>query len=394
MPDCAFAAIADDFTGGADLAGMLAERGVRTLQCFGVPPQLEDVAGEYDAVVVCLKSRSIAADAACRVSLEALAALRPLAPRQIQFKYCSTFDSTEQGNIGPVTEALMNALHIGATVAVPALPVNGRTQYMGHLFVNGQLLSDSPLRDHPLNPMRQSNLVEHLRPQTRLPVGLVDLNTVRSGPAAIRAALEEGIYLVDAIADEDLATIAEAVADAPLITGGSGLAMSLPGLRRNEANFSPPSGGGPALVLAGSCSAATLEQLRVFEAAGYGTLRMSDPAELNAVARGAQAELEQGRTVCIRSSAPADERRAAPEAIEAAFAELARRLVPCTRRIVVAGGETSGAVVNALEVRMAEVVRVIDPGVPALRTLGDRPLFLALKSGNFGAHDFFLKAIG
>ena len=197
-----FATIADDFTGGSDLAGMLFEQGVRTVQLFGTAGAPSVSAGTQ-AVVLSLKSRSVEPDRAVAMTLDALATLRRLDPRQIQFKYCSTFDSTERGNIGPVTEALLTSLDAPFTIAVPALPVNGRTQYLGHLFVQGTLLSESPMRDHPLNPMTDSNLVRFLQKQTAVRVGLIDLATLRRGD--MRAAADrlraEGvrIALVDAI---------------------------------------------------------------------------------------------------------------------------------------------------------------------------------------------------
>ena len=401
---CLFGAIADDYTGGADLAGMLRERGVRTVQLFGIPHDLS-VAEGYEVVVLCLKSRSIAPSGACGQSLSALEALRRLGARQIQFKYCSTFDSTERGNIGPVTDALMQALGVESTIAVPALPVNGRTQYLGHLFVGSQLLSDSPMRHHPLNPMTDSNLVRHLQAQTRRRVGLIDLHTLRQGAAVIT---EPGIALVDAIAEEDLDIIAQAFADLPLITGGSGLGMSLPRVWRERGLLSgghqfdaEPAPLGRTLILSGSCSAATLNQLEELERAGHSPIRvnvstlMQDPAaELHRL----EAACADSDVACVRSSAPAPERESGERvsaAIEALFGQLAKRLVDSggVTRIIVAGGETSGAVVNALDIKAVEILDTIDPGVPALKALGGKPLRLALKSGNFGAPDFFLKTI-
>jgi uncharacterized protein YgbK (DUF1537 family) len=400
---CLFGAIADDYTGGSDLAGMLRERGVRTVQLFGVPHDLS-VADGYEAVVLCLKSRSIAPSDACDQSLAALKALEGLGARQIQFKYCSTFDSTERGNIGPVTDVLMQALGVESTIAVPALPVNGRTQYLGHLFVGSQLLSDSPMRHHPLNPMTDSNLVRHLQAQTTRRVGLVDLQTLRRGGATVNA----GIELVDAIAQEDLDLIADAFADLPFITGGSGLGMALPRVWRERGLLSgtrqlpvdtAPSG--RTLILSGSCSAATLNQLDELERAGYSPI----PVDTSNLVQDPAAELDRleaacanADVACVRSSAPASERESGEHvsaAIEALFGQLAKRLVEAggVTRIIVAGGETSGAVVNALRIKAVEILETIDPGVPALKALGSKPLRLALKSGNFGAPDFFLKTM-
>ena len=430
-PGLLFAAIADDYTGGSDLAGMLAGHGVRTAQLFGVPePALvEAVAGQYDAVVVCLKTRSIPAAEAQRLSLEALARVQPLRPRQVQFKYCSTFDSTPAGNIGPVTDALMEALGTEFTVAVPALPVNGRTQYLGYLFVNGVLLSESPMRNHPLNPMTEPNLVRHLQAQTRRRCGLIPWPAVRHGAESIRSEvlglrrLGVQIALVDALSGEDLSSIAEAVADEVLITGGSGITQKLPDVWRALGWWKPDvssrptsvAGGKEVLILSGSCSAATLQQVSVFTEAGAPALRMNIEAlcagrrrEVDRLLEAAMAALERDGKVLIYSSAPAEERetvlarleRAGLSAeqvrltIEQAMAELARLAVSeaAVRNIVVAGGETAGALLEALAVHAVQVLDSLDPGVPALRSIGDAPLGLVLKSGNFGSPDFFAKA--
>jgi len=426
-----FAAIADDYTGGSDLAGMLAGQSVRTAQFFGLPePELlETTAEQYDAVVVCLKTRSIPAAEARLLSLEALARLRPLQPRQVQFKYCSTFDSTPAGNIGPVTDALMEGLSTDFTVAAPALPVNGRTQYLGYLFVNGVLLSESPMRHHPLNPMTEPNLVRHLQAQTRRRCGLIPWTVVRGGAGCIsrevlrlrRQGIE--IALVDALTDADLSRIASAVADQPLITGGSGITQKLPEVWRETGRWTPqPSshsaartGGRGVLILSGSCSAATLQQVTEFVAAGGAALRVNIEAlmqdrrqELGRLAQAAVAALSLGGRVLVYSSAPAAEREAVLArleradcsaeqvrlTIEGSLAELARRAVSeaGVRNVVVAGGETAGAVLEALSVRAVQVLDSLDPGVPALRSIGGVPLSLVLKSGNFGSPDFFAKA--
>ncbi len=402
--NCLLAAIADDFTGGSDLAGMLRERGVKTLLLFGVPEQTASWRGQYQAVVVCLKTRAAEPVEARRQAVAAWQALQPLWPRQTLFKYCSTFDSTPRGNIGPVTEALLEATGANFTVHLPALPVNGRTQYLGHLFVHGELLSESPLREHPLNPMTDSNLVRWLGLQTRQQVGLLPLRDVRG---ALRERAEElqasgvSMALVDAVENLDLDLAAEAFVDLPLLCGGSGWGVALPAAWRRrgwleEQDAAGPIGDStvPTAILAGSCSAMTLRQLRLFTAPQFAVdvaaLRHDREAEL------ARLLAIDTRPLVIRSSAEksAQQEGAALE-IEWLFGELARRLVAekGVLRLIVAGGETSGAVVNALGVTAAEVVRVIDPGVPALRTIGERPLRLVLKSGNFGGEHFFSKAV-
>jgi uncharacterized protein YgbK (DUF1537 family) len=411
--------IADDFTGATDLASMLVRHGMATVQLIGVPDRAVDL-GDAQAVVVALKSRTIPAAQAVEQSLAGLAWLRAKGARQILFKYCSTFDSTNQGNIGPVSEALLDALGADFTIACPALPENGRSIYMGHLFVGERLLSDTHMRHHPLTPMTDSNLVAVLGRQSRAPVGLVPYLVVDRGPDAIRARFaelrREGVRqaIADAVSDRHLVDLGTAAADLALITGGSGIAMGLPvNFRRaglltepGKADRLPPVGGHGA-VLAGSCSAATLEQIERFAAAGGPVLTLDplglvrDGAELERAITWAEERLGEA-PVLIRSSAPPEEvarvqeavgRARAGAAIEAAMAQIASAMVERgVRRLVVAGGETSGAVVAALGVRALRIGPPIDPGVPWTVSLGEPHLALALKSGNFGAPDFFRKA--
>lgn len=406
-----FAAIADDYTGASDLAGMLHLAGVPAVQVFGVPGSLDDGAVEPGgAVVVALKTRSAPPEVAVDLSLRSLRRLQSLQPRQVQFKYCSTFDSTPRGNIGPVTQALLEAMDVSCTVAVPALPVNGRMQYLGHLFVEGRLLAESPLRNHPLNPMTDSDLVRWLAARTSVRVGLVPLPSVLAGPGAIRQALQqlenEGvrIALVDAVTDDNLDAIAVAVEDMPLITGGSGITHALARLWQRQRgaglrSAAPrlPRGKGT-LILAGSCSAATLRQLDRWQSGGHAVLRVSDPAQIVSAAGYVRAEISRTGIATVASSAPPEGRNTAPEAAQAferAFGELAAQLVheELAGNLVVAGGETSGAVVDALAVKAARVVGLVAPGVPSLLTLDRRRLWLVLKSGNFGGADFFADAV-
>lgn len=379
---------------------MLFEQGVRTALLFGIG---EVPAQGYNAAVVCLKTRSAPVEDARRLSRQALDRLRDAGARQIEFKYCSTFDSTPQGNIGPVTDELMTALDTRFTIAVPALPVNGRTQYLGHLFVNGVLLSDSPLRTHPLNPMTDSNLVRWLQLQTSRRVGLIGLDAVRSGRLTPTDGVE--IALVDAIADQDLEAIARTFADLPLITGGSGLGIKLPAIWRERGWLGPASASRPvagsrpgALILSGSCSAATLGQLEDWRQGGGAVVAMDVTAlasgEIDRLERAALAEIHKHGVALIASSAaPADRVPEASSAIEHSFAELAKRLALRVGKVIVAGGETAGAVVEALDVKAVELTAILDPGVPALRSLDERRLGMALKSGNFGSRDFFRKAL-
>jgi uncharacterized protein YgbK (DUF1537 family) len=410
-------AIADDFTGATDLCSMLVRHGMRAVQLIGVPPAGHGVP-EADALTVALKSRTAPVAEAVGQSLRALEWLRGAGCRQFFFKYCSTFDSTPEGNIGPVAEALLDALGADQTVYCPALPENGRTVYKGHLFVGDLLLSDTHMRHHPLTPMTDANLVRWLGLQTRREVGLVDYGVVHRGPEAIRTRLaglrRDGVthVLVDALEDAHLLAIGRACRDFALVTGGSGVAMGLPdnfreaGLlpERRDADRLPPVAGLEA-VLAGSCSAATLQQIAVFSKERP-ALRL-DPRELargfdvGRVLQWARPLLAEG-PVLIYASAPPEEvarvqaelgRERAGEIVERAMAEIAKGLVrEGVRRLVVAGGETSGAVVEALGVRALRIGPPIDPGVPATVTVDEPPLALALKSGNFGAPDFFLKA--
>jgi uncharacterized protein YgbK (DUF1537 family) len=414
--------IADDFTGATDLANMLVRAGMRTVQTIGVPEDTR-LAGDADAIVVALKSRTIAADDAVSQSLAALPWLRGAGARQIYFKYCSTFDSTPAGNIGPVADALLEALGTDFAIACPAFPENARTIYKGHLFVGDVLLSDSPMKNHPLTPMTDANLVRVLARQTKRAVGLVEHSVVRHGAAAIRDRFAElrargtAYAIVDALADEDLMAIGAACADHALVTAGSGVALGLPqnffaaGLMqpRPDAARLPAAGGKPA-VLAGSCSAATRRQVALMAAQhpayALDPVADPDPARLAEKALSAIAgALDAGKPFLVYSTAEPAEVAAvqaklgaerAATLIEDALALVARGVVASgVRRLVVAGGETSGAVVKALGVKALAIGPQIDPGVPWTMSAGNEPrIALALKSGNFGADDFFAKALG
>jgi uncharacterized protein YgbK (DUF1537 family) len=412
-------AIADDFTGATDLCSMLVRGGMRTVQLIGVPGA-DDPPPDADAVVVALKSRTAPVREAVQQSLAALDWLRHAGCRQFFFKYCSTFDSTDLGNIGPVADALIAALGCGFALANPAFPTNARTVYLGHLFVGGALLNESGMEHHPLTPMTDANLVRVLGRQTDGTVGLVPYATVERGAMAIRDAMtvlkESGrrYAIVDAVNDAHLLAIGEAAAEHALITGGSGIAMGLPenfrraGLLSAETDATAlPDVSGPAAVLAGSCSRATLAQLGhargslpVFQ---LDPLATPDAAQLSAAALDWARDKLSGTPIVIAASAPPDKvaqvqqklgRDAAGALIEDAMARIAAGIVERgARRIVVAGGETAGAVAQRLGVRRLRIGGEIDPGVPWTYATGDgEPLLLALKSGNFGAADFFVKA--
>jgi uncharacterized protein YgbK (DUF1537 family) len=406
--------IADDFTGATDVASMLVRAGMRTVQVIGVPTGDAPTA---DAVVVALKSRTTPRDEAVDESLRALRWLKQGGARQIYFKYCSTFDSTDEGNIGPVGDALMDALDAKQTIACPALPENGRTIFKGHLFVGDALLSDSSMRDHPLTPMRDANLVHVLQAQTPRTVGLTAYNTVGLGVEAIQAQWAQHPqthwWVVDAIDNASLATIAQACADLPLITAGSGVALGLPKvyeqrgwLTRNAQAAQLDTLQGRALVLSGSCSAQTLAQVaqwierqlpayqldpllihadpeQAFQQALAWLSGQQEPALIYASANQTSVKRVQHELGVVQAGA----------LIETMLARLAKAAVAQgVNRIVVAGGETSGAVVQALNVKQLRIGHSIAPGVPWTQAV-DRPLQLALKSGNFGGVDFFFEAL-
>ena len=407
----ALGAIADDFTGATDLAALLARSGARVALRIGVPSGPATDPAECE--VVALKIRSIPADEAVAQALAALDWLRAGGAQQFYWKYCSTFDSTPQGNIGPVAEALMEALGTDRTLHAPSFPENGRRVFMGNLFVGRQPLAESPMKDHPLNPMTDSDLTRVLAAQAALPVGLIDWPTVASGAA--RDAAGPGHWIGDAISDADLTALAEAFAGWPLLSGGSAFAGKLPdrlraaGLMGEAAPGNRPTmPAGRALVLSGSCSAMTRQQVAAY-AADAPAFRL-DPLALARDAAGETARM-QDWLAAQDHPAPLVYATAEPEEVRAAQAELgtetAGRLVEDAlaaaarsgrdagvARFVVAGGETSGAVTQALAVDRLDIGPEIAPGVPWCVARDDKgPLAVALKSGNFGGPGFFAQAL-
>jgi len=420
MAQALLGCIADDFTGATDLANMLVRGGMRTVQTIGLPAA--GVRVEADALVVALKSRTIPADDAVRQSLNALEWLRAQGCRQFFFKYCSTFDSTDKGNIGPVADALLEALKDDFTIACPAFPENGRTIFRGNLFVGDKLLSESGMENHPLTPMTDPDLVRVLQRQTKSRVGLIRYDTVTKGAEAIRARIEElkedGVRLAiaDAMSDSDLFTLGKACRDLLLVTGGSGIALGLPQnfhsadllVYAGHANDLPKIDG-KAVVLAGSASTATNAQVAQWCASRPSfridpmTLSRGEPVVENAVQF---AQNHDNETVLIYATSSPDEVRAVQKKlgveksghlVEDALASIALKLRNAgVRKFVVAGGETSGAVVQRLGVGLLRIGSQIDPGVPVTQSVGtggEAPLALVLKSGNFGAVDFFTKAL-
>lgn len=418
MSSALLGCIADDFTGATDLANNLVRAGMRTLQTIGVPagPAPDDA----QALVVALKSRTIPAREAVAQSLEALTWLRAQGVRQVYFKYCSTFDSTPAGNIGPVADALMDALGVDFAIATPAFPDNQRTVFRGHLFVGDLLLSDSPMRQHPLTPMTDANLVRVLQAQTRRRVGLIDHRVVAQGEPAIRdriAALRAqgcGLAVVDAVSNDDLLRLGPALRDHALVTAGSGVAIGLPanfGLSPTPQSAVLPPARGLQAIVCGSCSTATHGQVAEFIRSGGQALAI-DPLRIAAgedvvqdALRWAQAYLAQEPVLVYSTAEPGAVAavqqqlgtQQAGELVEQALARIARGLVEHgVRQLVVAGGETSGACVQALAVEQMRIGPQIDPGVPwchAPSPLAPEGLHLTLKSGNFGTPDFFRKAL-
>jgi uncharacterized protein YgbK (DUF1537 family) len=408
--------IADDFTGATDLANNLVRAGMRVVQTIGVPtaPLHEEV----DAVVVALKSRTIPAAEAVAQSLAALQWLRAQGAQQIYFKYCSTFDSTAAGNIGPVTDALMQALGTPFTIATPAFPDNQRTVFKGYLFVGDKLLNESGMQHHPLTPMTDANLVRVLQAQTAQKVGLIDHRVVAQGETAIRERIAQlqaegvGMAVVDAVSNDDLLRLGPALRDMPLVTAGSGVAIALPanfGIKPSSQAAALPKAQGYRAIVSGSCSVATNQQVAHFISTG-GSAMAIDPLQIAAGAdvagdalAWAKNKLAQG-PVLVYSTATPDAVKSiqgqlgtaeAGAMVEDTIANIAAGLVAMgAQQLVVAGGETSGAVVQKLGITQLRIGPQIDPGVPWCHATvnGAQSLHLTLKSGNFGSTDFFTKA--
>lgn len=415
--------IADDFTGATDLANNLVRAGMRVVQTIGTPDACDTV--DADAVVVALKSRTLPAAEAVAQSLAALHWLQAQGAQQIYFKYCSTFDSVYEGdvrgNIGPVTEALMDALDADFTVATPAFPDNQRMVFKGHLFVGDALLAESGMRNHPLTPMKDSNLVRVMQGQCRKKVGLLDYSVVALGAAAIAARVVQlraqgvSIAIVDAVSNADLRELGRALAGLPLLTAGSGLAIGLP------ANFSitpsaiasllPPARGATAIV-SGSCSVTTNAQVKHFIDAGLAVFAV-DPVQLAHGVNIVQQVMDWATprlgdkpvlvystadTVTVKTAQAQLGVHATGEMVEKTLSEIARALVKQgVGQLIVAGGETSGACVQALGITRMQVGMQVAPGVPwchAVTGLEGQQVHLLLKSGNFGATDIFTQAFG
>ncbi len=414
--------IADDFTGATDLANNLVRAGMRVVQAMGVPMQPLD--SDADAVVVALKTRTLPANEAIEQSLAALRWLQGQGAQQIYFKYCSTFDSTAQGNIGPVTEALMDALadETGSdfTIATPAFPDNQRTVFKGHLFVGDVLLNESGMQNHPLTPMTDANLVRFLQTQCRRSVGLIDYKVVAQGETAIRERMAQlraqgvGVAVVDAISNDDLLRLGPALKGMPLVTAGSGVAIGLPanfGIEPSNTASALPAATGLQAVVSGSCSLATNRQVMAFIKSGQpafsvDALQVAAGVDVTQQALAWASPLLVHGPVLIYSTAQANTVKMvqgqlgveeAGAMLERTLAAIAHGLVALgVRQLVLAGGETAGACVQALNITQMKIGPQIDPGVPwchaQTETATPDGLHLTLKSGNFGTDDFFSKA--
>ncbi|MBB4569456.1 3-oxo-tetronate kinase [Rhizobium leucaenae] len=413
-----FGAIADDFTGATDLAGLLARSGVRVSLRMGVPK--DEPSDTAPLEIIALKCRTSPVNEAVDETQAALDWLRRAGAQRFFWKYCSTFDSTARGNIGPVAEALMRALGTDQTIYCPAFPENGRSIFMGNLFVGEQPLAESPMKDHPLTPMRDSNLLRLLGPQVTLPVGLANRHAVAKGAGSLRDRLvqlrNEGVahIIVDAVANDDLHIIADACRDMPLLTGGSAIAMPLPEiwlkqelLTRHGTSTAHRAEYGPAIILSGSCSEMTNRQVSAYLSGGRQGFRLNPLALAesgeNAACEWLSAQAPDVTPIIYATAEPNDVRATqqrlgterAGMLVEAALAACAVKARDLGyRRFVVAGGETSGAVTKALGITQLDVGAEIAPGVPwcFARTAG-HDVAITLKSGNFGSDDFFTKAL-
>ncbi len=411
-------AVADDFTGATDLANTLVHAGLKTVQLIGVPENGVDLQGA-EAVVIALKSRSAPVQQAVDESIEATDWLRRRGARKVLSKYCSTFDSTAEGNIGPIADAMMARLAADFALVCPAFPGAGRTIYKGQLFVLDKLLAESPMKDHPLTPMRDSDLMRLMEAQSRHSVGLIDLATVRQGPDAIHARIEvlksEGhrYGVIDVIENEDLMIIGKVAQQHLLVTGGSGIAAGLPaawrgaGVAGSATDPALPPSKGRALILAGSCSTATRAQIAAIPET-WRTWQVSvedlvsSPDLADRICAELAAASDDAPCLVYSSAAPEDVTKvqaqyggaAAGEMLEALMGQIAVKMTAQgVGRLIVAGGETSGAVVSALGVHAMRIGPQIAPGVPWCETLDDPKLALALKSGNFGGPSFFQDAL-
>ncbi|MFL6450354.1 MAG: 3-oxo-tetronate kinase [Bryobacteraceae bacterium] len=417
-----FAAVADDDTGATDLAGMLAERGMRAILLLDQPSpeDFDRWTQDADAVVIGTASRSVHPAEAYRRTRQAVSVLESSQPEVLAIKYCSTFDSTESGNIGPSIDAALDETGAEFTIALPALPVNARTTYMGYHFVGRQLLSDSSMRNHPLNPMTNPNLVTHLQSQTKRRIGLLAFPEVQEGPSRVQSRLRElaaegiGIAVLDCTSDRDLEILSRGIADLPLVTGSSALGICLPlsWERKAPRPLSATSGisGRGFLIVAGSYSEATRRQNEWLARNGatvvtFDALKLATDGDVETPARACEALRTDG--VCLlQLSRNREEVHAffqesgateveAGERIAAGLARIVQNIVSAAtpKGLVLAGGETASTIARVLQFRALRVGKNIEPGVPLCVTLSESPVPVVFKSGNFGSDDFYGRAV-
>ena len=414
--------IGDDFTGSSDIANNLKKSGMQVSMYAGVPNLLpeETKKEQTDAAVIALKTRTAPIEDAIRESLEALSWLKDCGCEQFIFKYCSTFDSTKEGNIGPVTDAIMEKLNTDFTIACPSFPDAGRTVYFGHMFVNGKPLNESGMENHPLTPMTDHNLVRWLGYQTKNNVGLVDSQTISEGENSVkdkRENLKKNGYkyaIIDTIKNDDFDIICNAVKNLPLLTGGSGIALGLPKIYKDRgllsaSNFQIPENNSNAIILSGSCSITTINQINIYKENNPSFYIspdevINDKDLIEKVLSWIKDNETQSPLVYSSSdikSVSEKQKQYGQELLankfEKFFELLSKKLVKDNfGTFISAGGETSGAVIKGLGIQELKIGKEISHGVPALwspESNGNKPVSVTLKSGNFGQDDFFTRAL-
>jgi len=410
-----FAGLADDITGGMELAAVLAGQGV---DCSFVTNP-DRVQLNREAVVIAQKTRTCAPRDALRMTACGLRAAMRANAAQIFFKYCATFDSTAKGNIGPCADFIARELGVDFTLFVPSFPEAERYVFQGHLFVQDRLVSESPKRFDPLTPMTDPDLVRVLQAQTAVVVGRLPLSILHRGPAAAEVHLTAlrhdgvGYAIADAISNDDLAALAELTAEWRFMTGNSTIAGFYPPIWRRQGLIPPDRGppslppiDGPAVVLAGSCADRTLEQLVAFE--HHRPVIRIDPLEaaqrdlVPELFAQVQARLADGPIAIASSARPADVKNVqdklgvtgAAATIEDLLGRLASQLRRAgVRRFLVAGGETSGAILDHLGIESMQVGRYEAAGVGRAVSEQENPIALCLKSGKLGPVDMFLPTL-
>ncbi|PHM35743.1 3-oxo-tetronate kinase [Xenorhabdus innexi] len=408
--------IADDFTGATDIASLMVQNGWQVALLLSIPDDSTFIPHDVDAIIISLKSRSCPVDESIEQSLKACRWLRQKANcSRLFFKYCSTFDSTIKGNIGPVTDVLMDELQIDLCLICPALPINGRTVVYGYLFVNGQLLNESDMQYHPINPMKDSNLLRLMEQQSRGTAGLVDINCVRQGELSIRDRLCQlrckGIRyaVVDTLLMDDLLLVAQAAHDMTLITGGSGLGGAIArycsggNSEKTSIKKLPLPRNRRMVILSGSCSVMTYRQVLEYKKIAS-TMELdidkciNNPDYIHLLVDWIIQQPMKGLAPMLYTTRPPGvlklthnqyESFQVSKIIEQLFAQIANELRQKDfNTFIITGGETSGKVVQSLGINQVGIGAIIAHGVPWVYDL-QSDCWLALKSGNFGEVDFF-----